>query len=113
MRELLQRFAAGARHGPSDVRKIRGFVAAGGRLRTQIARQEIWAVGFEHESSRRNVAHQGQKMRAASLVVDPAGDADRETHVQTRGELCTSARETVRDSTVRQCAPMFAQYRDE
>src|SRR5689334_20078191 len=79
----------------------------------QIARQQVRAVGLDHQPVGRNRAHQGHEMRAATLVVDPTRDADRESEIEARRELCSGARETVGYGARGERGRMLAQNRDE
>jgi hypothetical protein len=112
-RELFERFAARPCHHSRDVRKISGLVPSRRRFRMQVAWQQVRTIGFEHESIRGNLAHQRHEVRAAPLVVDPSGDADRETELEIGDELVPISSEAMRDGTVRESAAMLAEYRDE
>ena len=69
------------------MRQVRGFVAPRFRLRAQVAGREVGRVGFQHQAVRRDVLHQGEQVRAAPLVADPAGDADVQAEVEVGVQL--------------------------
>src|SRR6185437_5539628 len=91
----------------------RRLIAAGGRLRVQITREQIGTVRFEQQPVRGYAAHQGEEVSAAPLVADPAGDPNRETEVEISVELVGTAGETVGHASAEQRATVFPQNRQE
>jgi hypothetical protein len=94
------------------MRQIRRLIAPGLRLLWQVARQQVRAIRLEHQSVRRNLAHQWEQVRAAPLVADPAGDADGKVHLQVRQQLLSRAGEAMRHRAGESFA-VLAQNRNE
>ena len=67
--------------------------------RLQITRQQVGRVGFEQQAARPECAAAARQVRAAPLIADPAGDADRQPEFQIGLEFRCARREAVRDAT--------------
>ena len=93
------------------MRKIRRFIAARGRSGCEVARQKVGTIGLEHQPLARHLWHECGEVRAATLIADPAGDADRQTELQIALQLLSRAGEAVSDAAP--ARGVLAQYGDE
>ncbi len=82
------------------VRQERGFIAPRGRLLQEVARQQVGAVGLEHEPAGRYAADEGLQARAAPLVADPARDADVQPELEIGFEFVPGSGEAMRNATL-------------
>jgi len=96
--EPCEALPARTRDRGGDVRKIRRFVAPRDRSGNEVARQQVRTVGLQQQPLGGYVPDEGEQMRAAALIADPAGDADRQSELEVAVELGAGAGEAVRDA---------------
>jgi len=111
-RQSLRGFAAALGHDPEDVWQMARLVATVPGLRLEVAWQEVWRIGLEHQPVGRNAADELAQVPATALIADPAGDADREPQLQVVVQLLRVAREAMCDPSRDACA-VVAQDRQE
>ena len=101
------RFAASPRNSRRNMGQIGRLIPARFRLAGQVTRQKIRPIGLEQQPIRWNLAHERQQVRAAPLVADPPGDADRQIQFQAGCELLARAGKAMGDPAHERRAVLF------
>src|ERR1700753_2844688 len=96
--QRLYRLSTGPCHDCRDVRQVGGLISPRRGLRTQVARQEIGAVGLQEQAIRGNGRHEREQVSATTLIADPTGDADGKAQFEIGAHLSAYPGETVGDS---------------
>src|SRR6185436_3559254 len=94
------------------MRQVHRFVAAALRLRLQVTRQQVRPVRLEQQPLGRNRAHDFAQVHSATLVRNPAGDADVQAEIEVLAGLGNPGGEAMRDAAD-QLRAVFAQDSQE